>query len=126
MDKIYKKLTSNHIRLLKEAWIVNGCWWKGGWNFDKIIYDSILLLPNFNKEKADKLFEDIQKICCSHDIAFFLQLWFTTSNYKMAKDIFHLLHWTHFWQRLSIWIIVFILLQKHWKVYYYQNNNKTS
>lgn len=119
IEKILEyKLTSEEISCLEEAWIINGCWWKGWISFDKILRDNLELIPWFDKEKAFKLFTDIKLICFEHDIDFRFKKWFMKSNFKMWVKIFQLLYWCPFKYRFSIASIVFVLLTKYWKKFY--------
>lgn len=102
------------------CWIVNGCWWKGWKNFNKILKDNIDRIPWFDKEKADKLYNDIRDICLEHDIDYRFKKWFYKSNYRMSKKLYKLLSWAKFSHRLSVKLITLFFLCKYWKKFYNQ------
>lgn len=115
------KKEKEHLEL---CWIVNWCWAKWWQNFDEILKDNIKLIPGFNKSKKYRLYQDIRDICLEHDIDYRFQKWFYKSNYKMAQKLYKLLYWAKYSHRLSIKIICFVLLSKHWKEAYKKSCKK--
>ena len=104
---------------LRNARIINGI--GGEWkNIEKIFLANIEMLPWFDKNKAEYLLEDIRAIAYEHDIQFRFRLGFYWSNFKFAKKLFHLLHWSPV-RRFSIALIAFILLNRHGKEFYINN-----
>ena len=120
IDKILEySLTKQELGALFYWEIVNGCWWKWGISFDKILKDNLEIIPWFGKKKSEKLYEDIRMICVEHDIDFRFSKGFYKSNYKFASKIYKLLHWAKFSHRFSIKFICFFLLCKYWKAFYF-------
>lgn len=117
MSKILEyNLTQEQISFLRQAGIYNGVWWE--WqNIESIILQNIELLPWYDPEKAEALLEDIRSIAVEHDIQFYFKMWFYKANFKFAKKLFHLLHWSP-WKRFAISLIAFILLNRYWKKFY--------
>jgi hypothetical protein len=110
-------LTEREKIALFEAWIINGI--GGEWqNIEAVLRANIELLPWYDNNKADSLFKDIQELAVEHDIQFKFKMWFRYSNYKFAKKLFHILHWSSFWKRLAVAIIAYILLTRYWKKFY--------
>lgn len=109
---------------LEKCYIINWCWAKWWQNFDKIIKNNIEIIPNFNKSKKYKLYQDIREICFEHDIDYRFQKWFYKANYKMARRLYKLLHWAKFSHRFSVKIICFVLLSKYWKAAYKKSCKK--
>lgn len=109
-------ITPEQISHLKSAGIFN---WIGGEgdNIEKILRANIELLPWFDQEKADKLFHDIYLLSVRHDVEFFFKLGFYRANFRFAKWVFHLLHWSGY-KRLAISVIALILLNKIGKNFY--------
>lgn len=101
---------------LYQCGIINGIWGQGK-NIEAILLANIELLPWFDQNKSEALLEDIRAIADEHDIDYRLQLWFYKANYKFAKKLFFLLHWSGI-KRFAIATIALILLNKHWKVFY--------
>jgi len=109
--------------LLKTLWWANWCWWKGWVNFSKIIKNNIETFNQFNINKAESLFENIEDdICFPHDIDF--SLWgnifsFYIANFKFGYRLFKLMRWASFWERLFIWMLAYYLLNKCWRKYFH-------
>ncbi len=127
-ERTIKKLLRYHLtEEEKEAflsvWIINGCGGKWGFSFDEFIKREVPYLPNIDTEKVQKLYGDIRELCFEHDFDFWLRGWFwnfTKANYRLTKWVFRLLHWTHFWERFGLTLILFIGLQKKGKKYFYK------
>lgn len=107
---------------LKEEWIINGCWWNKWFNFSKFFKDNVTTLDQFLPIKSASLIDDIELTCCwPHDVSFYNWGWYFSwilANIKFSINLYKLLGWTTFFQRIWIALIVFILLQKHSKTYY--------
>jgi hypothetical protein len=119
IDKILKLHNSNLVELdvLERDWHINWCGWE--WiNIDDFLREGIHKLKEYDKDLSDKLYEDIRIICLLHDRNYFLKKWFYYSNFLMARDIFLLLNWTSFFDRLFISIWLFFILNKFWKKFY--------
>ena len=100
-----------------KKWIINWCWWKDWFNFDKI-FDNISEFKNFNIHYISQLKEDIKEICYVHDLDFYFQRWFYKSNLKFAYRLARLLSFAWFIEKIVIFIITLSLLNKYWKKYY--------
>ena len=116
-------LTEREKYYLVTSNIINWCWAKWWVNFDKTIKQNIKIIPWFNKEKWDNLFQDIREVCYEHDIEFRFKKWFLKSNYKFAKKLYKLLRgsknkWITKKQAFWVSFIAFILLTKYWKEAY--------
>lgn len=109
-------LTEEQEKALYDVWIVNGIWWQ--WqNIETALLAIIELLPWYNDNKAESLINDIRKLAIRHDVEFFFKLGFYRANFRFAKWVFHLLHWSGY-KRLAISVIALILLNKIGKNYY--------
>lgn len=112
-------LSSYEKEALLSCWIANGCGWKGGTNFDKILKDNIKYFPWYDPKKANRLLQDLKEICIEHDVDFRFKKGFYSSNYIFAKKIFKLLKkWVSFRRRFWLTLLVFILLCKYWRKFY--------
>lgn len=110
-------LTEHEKTCLFQCWIINGI--GGEWqNIEKILMENISLIPSYDDSNAKQLIEDIRCIADEHDIQYRLKLWFYLSNYKFAKKLFHLLHWS-WYKRFAISAIAFIILNRFWKKFYF-------
>ena len=118
-------LSSYEIDALISCEIVNWCWWKWWFNFDKVIEQNIEIIPWFNQKKSKKFFDDLRMICIEHDIDFRFKKWFYFSNYVFANKLYKLIRWSKKkkWatrrQAFSVSLIAFVLLCKYWKQFYY-------
>lgn len=122
IEKIQKyNLTRFQIQKLKEAEIINGCWWKWWVNFSDIIQANLNSFKNFDRNKVSALWKDIELLCHEHDLDYFFKKWFTSSNFTFALWVFKLIkNWTKLWERITLFLVIFFLLQKYWKKYYYK------
>lgn len=121
INKILRyKFTEEEKQSLIRAWIVNGCWWKWGFNFTDFLQDNVKYLPNFIKD--NKFIEDVSEICIEHDFDYHSKIWFYLANYYFARWIYYLTNWTTFWHRVILSIVIFFLLNKYWKKYYKGSN----
>ena len=120
INKIQKyNLTGFQIQKLKEAEIINGCWWKWWVNFSDIIQANLNSFKNFDRNKVSALWKDIELLCHEHDLDYFTKKWFTSSNFVFALWVFKLIkNWTKLWERITLFLVIFFLLQKYWKKYY--------
>lgn len=120
IKKIQKyNLTGFQIQKLKEAEIINGCWWKWWVNFSDIIEANLNSFKNFDRNKLSALWGDIELLCHEHDLDYFFKKWFTSSNFTFALWVFKLIkNWTKLWERITLFLVIFFLLQKYWKKYY--------
>ena len=120
IEKIQKyNLTGFQIQKLKEAEIINGCWWKWWVNFSDIIQANLNSFKNFDRNKVSALWKDIELLCHEHDLDYFFKKWFTSSNFTFALWVFKLIkNWTKLWERITLFLVIFFLLQKYWKKYY--------
>lgn len=119
IDKILlaKKLTSSQKQYYFEKWIINWCGWKDWFSFDSLM-DNIKSFKWFDLEKLQALKDDIREICYIHDLDFYEKNWFYKSNFLFAYRLARLLTFTWFFERLLIFIVAFLLLNKYWKKYY--------
>jgi hypothetical protein len=72
-------------------------------------------------DKWHQLYKDIYRLHFLHDILFLVwgsRYQFYFANYIFVRDLWKLLHWVWFFQKISILIIVFVLLNRHWKKYF--------
>lgn len=111
-------LTEQQKKALYDAGIVNGIWWQGE-NIETPLLAIIELLPWYNNNKAQSLIADIRELSVVHDIEYVFKLWFYRSNYRFAKHLYQLLHWSN-WKRFAVALTAFILLNRHWKEFYNQ------
>ena len=95
---------------LREAQIINGIGGEGE-NIEWILMENIKLITRYDKDKAESLLNDIRELSYDHDLQYFLKLGFYKSNYKFAKKLFHLLHWSPL-KRFAIACIAFIILNR--------------
>ena len=119
IEKI-KRYSDFEIELGYRRWIINGCWGKWWINFSKIIKNNLEDFKNYKKEKYSELFEDIERLCAEHDLDYHKQKWFRKSNFIFAFNLFRLIRsWTSFLERLMIFFVIYFLLNKYWKKYYF-------
>lgn len=90
---------------------MSNCWIK--WEFDfVIIKDYIEQLPLVDVNKLDKLYDRIDKECCTpHDLAFengWYYFDFLKANYIFSRGIVRLLNWTSFYGKLAVFIMAFL------------------
>lgn len=133
------KLNRRQRRYLEKKWYINWCWGKGWFNFSNFLNESISRLKWYLKEYLWDLWKDIEKLCLEHDIDFTLwwTIWdFRKANFIFAFKIFKLLNWKklhkwyyreyfilvrfflrimNFFARLWIFLVAYILLNRHWK-----------
>lgn len=110
-------LTEYEKSCLDKAGVINGIGGEGQ-NIEKILLQNIELLPGYDINKAERLLEDIRELSVEHDIQYFFKTGFYSANYKFAKKLFHLLHWSGY-KRFAIALIAFIILNKFWKKFYF-------
>ena len=119
-----KKILSYNLTIIEkeallEARIINGCWGKGSFNFDKVLKDNIKLFPGYNQLKLSALLSDLKEICFEHDLDYRLSRGFIRSNFKMSVKVFKLFRrWVSFKRRFSLALVIFIILSKYWKKFY--------
>lgn len=101
---------------LKRAWIINGIGGEGQ-NIETALLAIIELLPWYDNSKANKLLDDIRELSVEHDIRFYFRTGFYIANFRFAKWLYHLLHWSN-WKRLAVAITAFIILNRWWKKFY--------
>ncbi len=119
INKILRyNFSQKKIQEMIRDWIVNGCWGKWWFDFWKFIEDNIRYFPEFLQEKLSDFKDDLFLFCVEHDYDFHYKIGFYIANFYFARWIFYLTNWTTFWKRLSLSLIVFILLNRHWKKYY--------
>lgn len=109
-------LTEQQEKALHDVWIVNGVGGEGQ-NIEKALLAIIELLPWYDNNKAESLLNDIRKLAIRHDVEYVFKLWFYLANFRFAKWLFHLLHWSN-WKRLAVAITAFIILNRWWKKFY--------
>lgn len=115
-------------RYLTKQWYINGCGGKWGFSFSNTIRYSIRELKGFDQAYYLALLNDIEKLCWEHDIDFTLgnTKWdFRLANFRFAIRLFKLLRWGNFFGRLSLWIIIYVLLNRHGKQYFNFWDKKT-
>ncbi len=120
IDKILEyNLSYEEKKALYECWICN--WIGGKWaNIENLIENILEILPYFDKKKKTKLIQDMIELANEHDIQTRFKMWFTKSNYKFAKKVYHLLHWCKFKHRIWFAFVIFILMQRLGKTYYFK------
>lgn len=112
-------LTDKQIDWFIKLWIINWCWGKWWVNFSDIIQANLNSFKNFNKNKLSALWRDIELLCHEHDLDYFFKKWFTSSNFTFALWVFKLIkNWAKLWERITLFLVIFFLLQKYWKKYY--------
>lgn len=109
-------LSEHEKTCLYQCWIINGVWGEGQ-NIETVLLANIELLPWYDIDKAKQLLDDLREIATEHDIQFKFKMWFYKANFKFAKKLFHLLHWSGY-KRFAISLLAFILLNKYGKPYY--------
>ena len=125
IEKILEyNLNTKEIYWLKYWEIINWCWWKGWQDFNKILKDNLALIKWFDIKKQNYLFYDIRLICDEHDVEFRFKKWFYMSNFRFAKKIYKLLtlakkKWITKKEAFIIASIVFVLLNRFWKEFYF-------
>ena len=115
-------------RYLAKQWYMNGCGGKWGFSFSNTIRAAIKELKGFNQAFYLALLNDIEKLCWEHDIDFTLgntKKDFRLANFRFAWRMFKLLRWGNFFGRLSLWIIIYVLLNRHGKHYFNFKDKKT-
>jgi hypothetical protein len=111
------KLNTEQINLLKQSGIYN--WIGGEWeNIEDLLVMAIELIPWFDIVKTEKLVDDMRQLAVRHDIEYYFKLGFYIANFRFAKWLFHLLHWSSFLKRLWVALIAFKILNKFWKKHY--------
>ena len=119
IDNILKySLKEEEIEALLACWIINWCWWEWSFSFDDFIENNLEYLPYFDMDKKQELLCDLKRICYEHDIGFRFNIWFTKANIIMCIKVYKLLYWIPPIKRIAICLILFILLQRHWKKFY--------
>lgn len=123
IDKLLPySLSEEQKSLLTQAQIINWVW--GAWEcLEDIVDDIFEFIQKHAKDKIDvnklqSLWNDIQRLSIPHDIEFYFKLWFYRSNFRFAKNLFHLLHWA-WYKRFSIAFVAFILLNRYGKKFYF-------
>lgn len=114
--------------LLKAQWKeCNWCWWQWWFSFTNMFNKIInlrnkykllqkIILPTYNKDKLVILNSDLSLICCMHDKEYNKKKWFIKSNYKLAKNICKLFHWTTY--RYILAVCTFLWTTIFWYKYY--------
>ena len=89
-----------------KSWICNWIWGKGWINFDKIMY----WLPYFDTTRWKQLHKDLDYLSMCHDKSY-NKWWnildFIKSNYILSVNILRLIHWTKWYSKLLVFILVF-------------------
>jgi len=103
---------------LEQKWIINWCWAKWWFSFDRFFENKIKLFNNHKQELFKSLELSIQLKCCwPHDVRFY-NWWglfaFTYANYKFSKSLFYILDWTIMWNRIFAFLITFLWLMIWW------------
>lgn len=110
-------ITPEQISHLRRAGIFNWIWGEGK-NIEAVLRANIELIPGYSLDKAESLFNDIYMLSISHDAEYFFKLGFYRANFRFAKWVFQLLHWSSLWKRVAIFLITIILLNKYGKEHY--------
>ncbi len=119
VEEIIKRnwFTVEELKDCFKKWICNWIWGKGWINFDKVIS----WLPYFDTKKWEKLHNDLDLISCIHDYEYF-KWWnvldFLKANFKLSMNVIELLHWTKWYSRLWIFILVFWWTTMFWFKYF--------
>lgn len=108
-------------RYLMSLWITNWCWWKWWPNFSKKIRETLEELESYNPKKALKLLADVERLCEEHDVKF--ELWgnkrdFIKANVSFSYGLFKLIHWGSIIQRIWVFTLAYVLLNRFWKKYF--------
>jgi len=107
--------------IFKENKIINWVW-GNDFNISKIIRVNIPFLPNFEAKKLESFLNTFElKLSNPHDVRFYLWWgWykFIRANFILSKDLYKIIHWTNFIERISISIVVFLILMKFWRKYF--------
>ena len=108
-------------KILLENKITNWIWWQ--WFNLETLFKTIITEASkyIDVNKLDSLFNDVKRLSMPHDILFTLwwsKVQFYFANYIFVRDLDKLLNWVWFLKRMSILIIVFMLLNRHWKKYF--------
>ena len=98
--------------------MINWCWAKKGFSFDKLLKDNIEHLPLFDNSKKQELLVDLKRICYEHDIEFRFKKGFVASNYRMSAKVYELFHWLPWKYKATLAAIVFTFLNKYAKAAY--------
>lgn len=118
IEKI-KRYSDSEVEEGYRKWIINWCWGKWWVNFSKIIKNNLKDLKNYDKEKYSELFDDIERLCAEHDLDYYKQKWFRKSNFIFAFNVVRLIgSWTSLLERITIFLVIYFLLNKYWKKYY--------
>ena len=119
IEKILKyNLKEEEIEWLLIGWMINWCWAKNWFSFDKFMADNVEKLKVFDTKRKQELLCDLKRICYEHDLDFRFQIGFTRANYIMAKKIYRLFYWVPLIKREAIYLAIFILLMKYSKEAY--------
>lgn len=118
-------------RLLLSKWIVNWCGGKKGFKFDYLFRIAKWIIWKSNKirlEKVSKLFKDMKLLCSfTHDIDFYLWWWikeFYKANIVFIIWILQLLHWSNWYIKILIFILLFLWLNIFWLFHFHFTKNK--
>lgn len=111
-------LSEEEIEALKSCWIINWCWGEWSFSFDKFIENNIEYIPYFDNDKKQELLCDLKRICYEHDLEYRLHYGFTRANWSMCNKVRKLLYWITPFKRIWIVILLFAMLQRHWKDFY--------
>jgi hypothetical protein len=101
----------------KQLWIVNWIWWKGGFNFSLFFKNNISQFKEYIPEKWEKLFNDIEELSRSHDIAFFngnTLIDKIKADYTFSLWVYRLLNWTTTLKRIFVFSVIMITLLIMW------------
>lgn len=112
---------------LKSIWIVNWIWGKNWFNFSLFFKNNIEQFKEYIPEKWEKLFKDIEDLSIPHDISYYN--WNTLlekikADYDFALWVMKKLHWTTFYNKLFVFLFVFIILLIKWNKYFNWQDKK--
>ena len=105
----------------KKLWIVNWIGWEGGFNFSLFFKNNIEQFKEYIPEKWEKLFNDIEELSRSHDIAFFngnTLIDKIKADYTFSLWVINLLQWTRIRNRLFVFLRIMSILTIYWNTYF--------
>ena len=107
IDKILKKYNLDQ-KILLELEIEKKCNWC--WPKHNKFFPFIKKDKNYNPNKQEYLLYDLDFLCDIHDLQYWKGGWlfkYIKANYILAKNIYTLLHWTKWYTKLFVFILVF-------------------
>ena len=127
IDKlIWRDWTDNEKKMLIDLKISNWVGWAWWVKFTKNIREMLdlwlVFIPNVNLSKSYQYLDDLDRLANEwHDPDYYE--WNTLlqrllADYRFAKWVFFLTHWTALWIRILLFLIILIGLWRKWGKYY--------